>query len=82
LNIIYKEYTVFKRKFRSYQANYHKATPPRELVQMFREMCLPDKIAMHNKKVETMTPAWLMLDAFYDVPLAFVKDLQSYPSGK
>jgi hypothetical protein len=49
---------------------------------MFREMCLPDKIAMHNKKVETMTPAWLMLDAFYDVPLAFVKDLQSYPSGK
>jgi hypothetical protein len=51
----YKEYPAFKRKFRSYQANNHEGTPPRELVQMFREMCMPEKIALHIKKVKSMT---------------------------
>ena len=71
----FKEYPSFRRKFRTYQANYHQATPQRELVQMFRENCLPDKIASSIKKAEDMPAAWWILDAIYDNPLAFVKDL-------
>ena len=52
----FKEYPSFKRKFRTYQANYHQATPQRELVQMFRENCLPDKIASSIKKAEDSWP--------------------------
>jgi hypothetical protein len=48
----FKEYPSFKRKFRTYQANYHQATPQRELAQMFRENCLPDKIALRVRKAE------------------------------
>jgi hypothetical protein len=70
-----KEYPSFKRKFRTYQANYHQATPQRELVQMFRENCLPDKIAVRVKKAEDMLTAWRIMDAVYDNPLAFIKDL-------
>jgi hypothetical protein len=40
-----KKYPAFKRKFRMYQNNYHRLTPQRELVQMFREMCLPERVA-------------------------------------
>jgi hypothetical protein len=71
----FKEYPSFKRKFTTYQANYHQATPQRELAQMFRENCLPDKIAIRIKKAEDMLTAWRILDAIYDNPLAFIKDL-------
>ncbi len=71
----FKEYPSFRRKFRTYQANYHQATPQRELVQMFRENCLPDKIASSIKKAEDMPAAWWTLDAIYHNPLAFIKDL-------
>ena len=71
----FKEYPSFRRKFRTYQANYHQATPQRELVQMFRENCLPDKIASCIKKAEDMPAAWWTLDAIYHNPLAFIKDL-------
>jgi hypothetical protein len=74
-NSTFKEYPSFKRKFRTYQANYHQATPQRELAQMFRENCLPDKIAIRIKKAEDMLTAWRILDAIYDNPLAFIKDL-------
>jgi hypothetical protein len=70
-----KEYPSFKRKFRPYQANYHQATPQRELVQMFRENCMPDKIAVRVKKAEDMPTAWRIMDAVYDNSLAFIKDL-------
>jgi hypothetical protein len=75
LDCTFKEYPSFKRKFRTYQANYHQATPQREQAQMFRENCLPDKIAIHIKKAEDMLKAWRILDAIYDNPLAFIKDL-------
>ena len=48
----FKEYPAFKRKFRTYQRNYHQLTPQRELVQLFRENCLPASVAMKVKKVE------------------------------
>jgi hypothetical protein len=31
----YRVYLAFKRKFLSFQANYHQGTPTRELVQQF-----------------------------------------------
>jgi hypothetical protein len=71
----FKEYPSFKRKFRTYQANYHQATPQRELAQMFRENCLPDKIALHVRKAEDMLMTWRIMDAVYDNLLAFIKDL-------
>jgi hypothetical protein len=42
---------------------------------MFRENCLPDKIAVRVKKAEDMLTAWRIMDAVYDNPLAFIKDL-------
>jgi hypothetical protein len=48
------------------QANYHQATPQRELAQMFKENCLPDKIAIRVNKAEDMLTAWRILDAIYD----------------
>jgi hypothetical protein len=71
----FKEYPSFKRKVRMYQANKHQATPQRELVQMFRENCLPDKIEVRVKKAEDMLTAWRIMDAIYDNLLAFIKDL-------
>jgi hypothetical protein len=71
----FKEYPSFKRKFRTYQAYYHQATPQRELAQIFRENCLPDKIVIRIKKAEDMLTAWRILDAIYDNLLAFIKDL-------
>jgi hypothetical protein len=50
----YRDYPAFKRKFASFQANYHYGMPSRELVQQFREMCLSEKIALWIRKVETM----------------------------
>ncbi len=35
-----RDYPAFKRKFASFQANNYFGTPPRELVQQFREICL------------------------------------------
>ncbi len=49
-----RDYPAFKRKFASFQANYHYSTPTRELVQQFRDMCLPKKIAARIKSAETM----------------------------
>jgi hypothetical protein len=37
----FRDYPAFKRKFESFQMNYHRSTPTRELFQQFREMCLP-----------------------------------------
>jgi hypothetical protein len=42
---------------------------------MFRENCLPEKIAIRIKKAEDMLTAWWILDAIYNNPLAFIKDL-------
>jgi hypothetical protein len=70
----YRDYPAFKRKFASFQANYYYCTPSRELVQQFREMCLPEKIALRIRRVETMETAWRRLDALFKDETAFIKD--------
>jgi hypothetical protein len=71
----FKEYPAFKRKFRTYQDNYHRPTPQRELVQMFREMCLPERVAARVQRAESMPAAWAILDTLYNDPVQFARDL-------
>jgi hypothetical protein len=71
----YRDYTAFKRKFQSFQANYHNDTPSRELVQQFREICLQEKVAPQIRKVESMERAWRRLDALHKDETAIIKDL-------
>ncbi len=59
----------------SFRANYHLSTLTRELVQQFREMCLPEKIAARLTSAETMETAWVRLDAWFKDVGAFIKDL-------
>jgi hypothetical protein len=71
----FKEYPVFKRKFSTYQDNYHRLRPQRELVQMFREMCLPERVAARIRRAESMHAAWAILDTFYADLVQFARDL-------
>jgi hypothetical protein len=71
----FRDYPAFKRKFTSFRANYHRGTPPQELFQQFREMCLPEKIAAKLKTAETMETAWVRLDAWFRDRSLFIKDL-------
>jgi hypothetical protein len=71
----FRDYLAFKRKFASFQANYHRGTPSRELFQQFQEMCLPEKIAARLKLAETMETAWVRLDAWFKDKGSFIKDL-------
>jgi hypothetical protein len=71
----YRNYPAFKRKFASFQANYHYGTPLREPVQQFQEMCLPEKITLWIRKVESMETAWRRLGALLKDEIAFIKDL-------
>ena len=70
-----RDYPAFKRKFESFQMNYHRGTPTRELFQQFREMCLPEKIATRIKSAETMETAWIRLEAWFGDKSLFIKDL-------
>ncbi len=54
---------------------YHRGTPPRELFQQFREMCLPEKLSVKIKSANTMENAWTRLDAWFGDKNLFVKDL-------
>ncbi len=72
---MFRDYPVFKRKFASFRANYHRGTPTQELFQQFREMCLPEKIAAKLKRAETMETAWVRLDAWLGYRGLFIKDL-------
>jgi hypothetical protein len=71
---MFRNYHAFKRKFASFRANYHQGMPTWELVQQFREMCLPEKIAARLKSVETMEIAWVRLDAWFKDEGSFIKD--------
>jgi hypothetical protein len=71
----FRDYPAFRRKFESFQANYHCGTPTQELFQQFREMCLPEKIAARLKSAETMETAWVRLDAWFGDQSLFIKDL-------
>jgi hypothetical protein len=57
------------------EVRYHYGIPSRELVQQFREMCLPEKIAVRIRKVKTMETAWRRLDALFKNETALIKDL-------
>jgi hypothetical protein len=71
----FRDYPAFKRKFESFQMNYHRGTSTRELFQQFREMCLPEKIAARIKSAETMENAWIRLEAWFGDKSLFIKDL-------
>jgi hypothetical protein len=49
-----KEYPKFRRRWHTFQDLYHKATPQRELVNLFRENCLEKKVADWLRIEETM----------------------------
>ncbi len=71
----FRDYPAFKRKFESFQMNYHRGTPTRELFQQFREMCLPEKLSAKIKLADTMENAWIRLDAWFGDKGLFIKDL-------
>jgi hypothetical protein len=68
-------YPAFSRKWQSYYRNHHQLTPQRELVQLFRENCMHEKIRDRLTKAEPMAAAWNVLDTLYDDPLQFTRDL-------
>jgi hypothetical protein len=71
----FRDYPAFKRKFESFQMNYHRGTPTRELFQQFREMCLPEKLSAKIKSADAMENAWIRLDAWFGDKGLFIKDL-------
>jgi hypothetical protein len=71
----FRDYPAFKRKFESFQMNYHRGTPTQELFQQFREMCLLEKLAAKIKSAQTMENAWIRLDAWFGDKSLFIKDL-------
>jgi hypothetical protein len=72
-----KEYPKFRRRWHTFQDLYHKATPQRELVNLFRENCLEKKVADRLRCEETMAGCWRVLDPFYNRPTQFTQDLMS-----
>jgi hypothetical protein len=83
---IHGGYPAFKRKWQSYYRNHHQLMPQRELVELFRENCMHEKIGDRLKRAESMAAAWIVLDTLYDDPLQFARDLmvefQAYPKIK
>ncbi len=71
----FRDYLAFRRKFKSFRANYHRGTPTQELFQQVREMCLPEKITARIKSAETMENAWIRLDSWFGDKSLFIKDL-------
>jgi hypothetical protein len=72
-----KEYPKFRRRWHTFQDLYHKATPQRELVNLFRENCQEKRVADRLRCEETMAGCWRVLDPFYSRPTQFAQDLMS-----
>jgi hypothetical protein len=72
-----KEYPKFRRRWHTFQDLYHKATPQRKLVNLFRENCLEKKVADWLRCEETMAGCWRVLDPFYSRPTQYAQDLMS-----
>jgi hypothetical protein len=72
-----KEYPKFRRRRHTFQDLYHKATPQRELVNLFRENCLEKTEADRLGCEETMAGCWRVLDPFYSRPTQYAQDLMS-----
>jgi hypothetical protein len=62
-------YPAFKRKWQSYYRNHHQLTLQRELVQLFRENCMHEKIGDRLKRAGSMAAVRGELDTLYDDPL-------------
>ncbi len=61
-----EDYRSFRAKCQFFQGTYHRATPQKSLVDMFREWNLSEEVACHVKGAGDMSVAWRMLDAVYD----------------
>jgi hypothetical protein len=61
-----EDYRPFRTKCLLFQETYHKVTPQKPLVNMFREWNLAERVACHIKGAEDMSTAWRMLDAVYN----------------
>jgi hypothetical protein len=61
-----EDYRPFRVKCQLFQETYHRATPQKSLVDMFREWNLAEEVACHVKGAGDMQAAWRMLDAVYD----------------
>jgi hypothetical protein len=61
-----EDYRSFRAKCQLFQETYHRVTPQKSLVDMFREWNLAEEVARHIKGAEDMQAAWGMLDAVYD----------------
>jgi hypothetical protein len=61
-----EDYRLFTAKCQLFQETYHRVTPQKSLVDMFREWNLSEEVARHIKGAEDMQAAWRMLDAVYD----------------
>ena len=72
-----KDYPKFRRRWHTFQDTYHKATPQRKLVNLFRENCLEKKVADRLRCEETMAGCWRVLDPFYSRPTQYAQDLMS-----
>jgi hypothetical protein len=72
-----KEYPKIRRRWHTFQDLYHKATPQRELVNLFRENCLEKKVADQLRCEETMAGCWRVLDPFYSRPTQYAQDLMA-----
>ncbi len=61
-----EDYRSFRAKCQLFQETYHKTSPRKSLVGMFREWNLSEEAARHIKGAEDIQAAWRMLDAVYD----------------
>jgi hypothetical protein len=61
-----EDYRPFRTKCRLFQETYHKVTPQKSLVDMFREWNLAEEVACHIKGAEDMSTVWRMLDVVCD----------------
>ncbi len=61
-----EDYRSFRAKCQLFHETYHRVTPQKSLVDMFREWNLAEEVARHIKGAGNMQAAWGMLDAVYD----------------
>jgi hypothetical protein len=71
----HRGYPAFKRKWQDYEKNHLSLTPQQDLVRLFRENCMNQKIGNCIRIKMSMSEAWERLDMLYDDPLIFTREL-------
>jgi hypothetical protein len=71
----FRGYPAFKRKWQDYEKNHLSLTPQQDLVRLFRENCMNQKIGSYIRVKMSMAEAWERLDMLYDDPLIFTREL-------